>query len=125
MTNTKTQKDFSTKRAANGTVQDLDDGQGVFRLLAPADIKMSGTSGIMVYLTVEHYDEETGKTNFLVMSQALDTHKKCGFLAYQFYASLEKGQFLFISYKASEKSNPIMSISKHEAKKAKAPAAVV
>ena len=37
MTNTKTQKDFATKRTATGTVQDLNDGQGVFRLLAPAD----------------------------------------------------------------------------------------
>lgn len=123
MTNTKTQKDFAAERAANGTVQDL------FRVVRPATIKNQedadgNVTGKMVYLQVAHYDKETGKTTFPLMSAFIKPEKIGGGLE-QFYASLEKGQLVSIEYKVSGKYNNIWNIFKREAKKAEAPAAVV
>lgn len=124
MTNTKTQKDFAAERAANGTVQDL------FRVVRPATIKNLGEDangkpkGKMIYLQVAHYDKETGKTTFPLMSAFIKPEKMDGGLE-KFYASLEKGQLVSIEYKVSGKYNNVWNIFPREAKKAEAPAAVV
>lgn len=107
MTNTKTQKDFAA------TIND----QNLFRLVGPADFRKSNKeNGTRVYLQVEHYDKETGKTTYPVMSALIDQDKPHFLILMdeKFYASLEKGQLLFIDYKVSEKYNSIMSIFKHD-----------
>ena len=124
MTNTKTQKDFAAEREANGTIQDL------FRAVRPAAFRDLGLDakgepkGKMVYLQVAHYEKETGKTTFPLMSGFIKPEKIGGDLE-KFYAGIKKGQLLSIEYHVSGKYNNIWNIFEREAKKAKAPAAVI